>query len=71
MTVSGATRRFALICFLSWLPTGLFIPVLVLLLLDRGVSLPAVAALGVAYSVTIMVLELPTGGLADVVGRRP
>jgi MFS family permease len=71
MTVSGAARRFALISFLSWLPTGLFIPVLVLLLLDRGVSLTAVAALGVAYSVTIMVLELPTGGLADVVGRRP
>lgn len=71
MTLQGATRRFALISFLSWLPTGVFIPVLVLLLLDRGMSLTAVAALGVAYSVTIMVLELPTGGLADVVGRRP
>ncbi len=71
MTVSGAARRFALISFLSWLPTGLFIPVLVLLLLDKGVSLTAVAALGVAYSVAIIVLELPTGGLADVVGRRP
>jgi MFS family permease len=66
-----AARRYAQITFLTWLPTGLYIPVLVLLLLDRGVSLATVAALGVAYSVTIMVLELPTGGLADVVGRRP
>lgn len=71
MTGLAATRRYALISFLSWLPTGLYIPVLVILLLDRGLSLTTVAALGVAYSVTVMVLELPTGGLADVIGRRP
>lgn len=71
MTGLAATRRYALISFLSWLPTGLYIPVLVILLLDRGLSLTTVAALGVAYSATVMVLELPTGGLADVVGRRP
>jgi hypothetical protein len=71
VTGRAAARRYAQISFLTWLPTGLYIPVLVLLLLDTGVSLATVAALGVAYSVTIMVLELPTGGLADVVGRRP
>ncbi len=64
-------HRYALISFLTWLPTGLYIPVLVVLLLERGIGLPTVALLGVAYSVTVMLLELPTGGLADVVGRRP
>lgn len=64
-------RRYALISFLTWLLTGLYIPVFVVLLLDRGIGLTTIAALGVAYSATVMVLELPTGGLADVVGRRP
>ncbi|WBQ02851.1 MFS transporter [Kribbella sp. CA-293567] len=71
MTGQAARRRYALISFLTWLPTGLYIPVMVLLLLEHGIGLPTVAALGVAYSATIMLLELPTGGLADVVGRRP
>ncbi len=71
MTAQAARRRYALISFLTWLPTGLWIPVIVVLLLERGISLTTVAALGVAYSATVMVLELPTGGLADVIGRRP
>ena len=71
MTAQAARRRYALISFLTWLPTGLFIPVMVVLLLERGISLTAVAFLGVAYSATVMLLELPTGGLADVIGRRP
>ncbi|WP_020385774.1 MFS transporter [Kribbella catacumbae] len=71
MTPQAARRRYALISFLTWLPTGLYIPVMVVLLLDRGIGLATVAALGVAYSATVMLLELPTGGLADVVGRRP
>ncbi|MEV8379119.1 MFS transporter [Kribbella sp. NPDC056861] len=71
MTAQAARRRYALISFLTWLPTGLFIPVMVLLLLERGIGVTTVATLGVAYSATIMLLELPTGGLADVIGRRP
>ncbi|QNE21049.1 MFS transporter [Kribbella qitaiheensis] len=71
MTSRELRHRYALISFLTWLPTGLFIPVLVVLLLERGIGLTTIAALGVAYSVTVMLLELPTGGLADVVGRRP
>lgn len=45
-------------------------PVLVLLLLDRGLTLGQVGlCLGVQAGV-VMVLELPTGGLADSHGRR-
>ncbi len=71
MTAQAARRRYALLSFLTWLPAGLYIPVMVVLLLERGIGLATVAALGVAYSATVMLLELPTGGLADVIGRRP
>lgn len=63
-------RRFALVSFLTWLPTGLYVAPMVLLMLDRGLTVPTIAAIGVAYSLTTALLELPTGGLADVIGRR-
>jgi MFS family permease len=40
-------------------------------MLDRGLTVSTIAVVGVAYGLTIAVLELPTGGLADVLGRRP
>jgi MFS family permease len=64
-------RRYALLSFLQWLPVGLMMVPMVLLLLERGFTLVEVAFIGAVSSVTVAVLELPTGGLADVVGRRP
>lgn len=66
----NAARRYSAVTFLTWLPTGLYVAPLVLLMLDRGLSVPTVALVGIAYSVTCAVLELPTGGLADAIGRR-
>jgi MFS family permease len=63
-------RRYALVTFLTWLPTGLYVAPLVLLMLDRGLSVSAIATIGIAYSLTTALLELPTGGLSDVIGRR-
>lgn len=63
--------RFWLLAALRWLPTGLIVPVVALLPLDRGLS---VAQLGVALAVqgvVVLCLELPTGGLADALGRKP
>ncbi len=71
MNVKTVTRRFVTLTFTRWLATGLSIPVLVLLARERGLSLATIGALMTVYSVTTLVLELPTGGLADVVGRRP
>ncbi|GAA2354025.1 hypothetical protein Cme02nite_46730 [Catellatospora methionotrophica] len=70
-TAAAARRRYVLITFLTWLPAGLYSAPLVLLLLDRGLSLGTIAAIGAVYSVAVVVLELPTGGLSDVLGRRP
>lgn len=69
--MSSAGRRYALLSFLLWLPAGLYLVPIVLLSLERGLSVATIAALVVAYGITIAVLELPTGGLADVLGRKP
>jgi predicted MFS family arabinose efflux permease len=55
---------------LRWLPTGLLVPVLVLLLLERGLSLAQLGVVFAGQGLVVLVLELPTGGLADAIGRR-
>ncbi|EST34185.1 hypothetical protein N566_18745, partial [Streptomycetaceae bacterium MP113-05] len=65
-----ARRRYATVTFLFWLPIGLVIPSQVLLLTERGMGLGAVAGLFAVHSLTVAALELPTGGLSDVIGRR-
>jgi MFS family permease len=69
-TVRSATRRLFALTGLRWLPIGFAAPVTVLLAQERGLSLPQVGGLFVLYGVLVTALELPTGGLADVVGRR-
>ncbi|MFE2057104.1 MFS transporter, partial [Streptomyces sp. NPDC059446] len=66
----AARRRFVTVSFLFWLPAGLALAPMVLLLTERGLTLAAVAAAYAAHSLTVAVLELPTGGLSDVIGRR-
>lgn len=67
----SARRRFLVLRGLRWLPTGLLIPVMVLLLLDRGFSLGQIGLIAAAQGLAVLLLELPTGGLADALGRRP
>jgi MFS family permease len=69
--VRAADRRYAGLSFLQWLPVGLTMVPMVLLLLERGLTLAEVALLGLVTSVTVAAAELPTGGLADALGRRP
>ncbi|WP_338777452.1 MFS transporter [Streptomyces sp. DG1A-41] len=64
-------RRYVTVCALLWLPSGLGLASMVLLFSERGMSLAAVAGLFAAHSLTVAALELPTGGLSDVLGRRP
>ena len=56
---------------IRWLPTGIMIPSIVLLLRERGLDVGTVSVVFAVYSGVTAVLELPTGGLADVIGRRP
>ncbi|MFJ8043443.1 MFS transporter [Kitasatospora sp. NPDC096147] len=65
-----ALRRYATVSALLWFPIGLTIAPLILLLTARGLTLPTITLLMAVYSLTTAVLELPTGGLSDVLGRR-
>ncbi|MFD7909657.1 MFS transporter [Streptomyces sp. NPDC059752] len=65
-----ALRRYVTVCALFWLPLGLSLAPLILLLTERGMTTATIAGLFAAHSLTAAALELPTGGLADVLGRR-
>ncbi|GII92532.1 MFS transporter [Sinosporangium siamense] len=66
----SVTGRYLLVSFLTWLSPGLTVAAMVLLMGARGQSIAVIGGLLAVYSVVVIVLELPTGGLADVWGRR-
>jgi MFS family permease len=71
MTGAQARNRYLFLLALRWFPTGLWVPLLVLLPLERGLT---VVEVGLAVSLqgfVVLALELPTGGLSDSWGRRP
>jgi MFS family permease len=70
-TAAAARRAYLIVLALRWLPTGFLVPIFVLLMTTRGLSLAEVGVAGAAQGIVIMLLELPTGGLADAIGRRP
>jgi MFS family permease len=70
-TVRSATRRLVGLTALRWLPVGLTTPITVLLAQARGLTLAEIGVLFTVHGAVVIALELPTGGLADVLGRRP
>ncbi|HZI96161.1 MAG TPA: MFS transporter, partial [Actinomycetales bacterium] len=66
-----ARRRYLVLLGLRWLPTGFLVPVLILLMLERGLTLAETGLVSAVTGVTVLLLELPTGGLSDTLGRRP
>lgn len=64
-------HRFLFLRALRWFPTGLLIPVFTLFVLSRGFTLSQFGTALAAQALMILLLELPTGGLADVIGPRP
>jgi MFS family permease len=71
LDAAQARRRYLLLLALRWLPTGLLMPVLTVIGLDRGLTLAQVGLTAAVQGLVVAVLELPTGGLADTWGRRP
>lgn len=58
------------IAFRVFFNARFYYPVLGVLFLDLGLSLEQYATLNVIWAVTILLLEIPSGALADVIGRR-
>ncbi|GGF15848.1 MFS transporter [Subtercola lobariae] len=71
LTSAQAEHRFLLLTATRWFPVGLVFGLTVLLPLERGFTLAQVGLLLSIQGFVVLVLELPTGGLADVLGRRP
>lgn len=63
--------RFWWLAALRWLPTGMIIPVVALLPVERGLTIAELGVVWATQGVVVLLLELPTGGLADAVGRKP
>lgn len=57
--------------FLDRFAMGLTVAVVALALTDRGMDLFQISLLFGIYALTTMALELPFGGLADSIGRKP
>ena len=64
-------RRYHLLLALRWAPSGLAITVFVLLPLSRGLTLAEIGIATAAQGLVMLALELPSGGLADALGRKP
>ncbi|GAA1430716.1 hypothetical protein GCM10009616_16010 [Microlunatus lacustris] len=71
LSAASARRRLLLLTATRWLPVGLVFGLTTLLPLERGLSLTQVTAVLAVQGFVVLALELPTGGLADAVGRRP
>jgi len=73
--LSGPARRhirvFQTHQFLDRFAMGLTVAVVALALTDRGMDLFQISLLFGVYALTTMVMELPFGGLADSIGRKP
>ncbi|MCH2066912.1 MAG: MFS transporter [Shimia sp.] len=64
-------RVFQIHQFLDRFAMGLTVAVVTLALTDRGMDLFQISLLFGVYSLTTMTMELPFGGLADSIGRKP
>ena len=74
-TLTGPARRhvrlFQIHQFIDRFAMGLTVAVVALALTDRGMDLFQISLLFGVYSLTTMTMELPFGGLADSIGRKP
>jgi MFS family permease len=70
VTARSLVRRFVVLRALRWLPLGVALPFLVLLPQDRGLGLGAIGLAWAVHGTVAIVLEVPSGGLADAIGRR-
>ncbi|NHA67425.1 MFS transporter [Phycicoccus sp. CMS6Z-2] len=71
MTADAARRTLLWLTVTRWFPVGLTIGVTTLLPLERGLSLAQIGVIFAMQGFVVLGLELPTGGFADALGRRP
>ena len=63
-------KVYSFIFLLNSYISGLIVPVLSLLLMEKGATLSSISIIIGIFSFTVIVLELPTGIMADIIGRK-
>ncbi|ASW44178.1 MFS transporter [Clostridium isatidis] len=63
-------KLYSLMVLLNSYLGGLLVPILSLLLMSKGISLSNLSIIMGIYAITVVFLELPTGVIADVMGRK-
>ena len=63
-------KKFIINQTFHWFIIGIMLPVITLLQLEKGLNLFQISITMSIYSATVVLLELPTGGLADTIGRK-
>ncbi|MFJ6955957.1 MFS transporter, partial [Micromonospora aurantiaca (nom. illeg.)] len=71
LSVRQIRFRYLTLYGLRWLPSGLLMPVMILLMQERGLTLSQIGLVATAQGLVVLALELPTGGFADALGRKP
>ncbi len=71
VSAASARRRLLILSATRWFPVGLTFGLSVLIPLERGIGLAEIGLILSAQGFVMLALELPTGGLADALGRRP
>lgn len=56
--------------FLHWMVTGIISPIIVLLILSKGITLAQSGIIISLMSITVVIFELPSGILSDRIGRK-
>lgn len=69
--IRALTLRYAALAGLLELAIAVPMPVLILHMTGRGLDLGIIGLAFTIRALLVVVLELPTGGLADAIGRRP
>ncbi|WP_432478810.1 MFS transporter [Nocardioides sp. GXQ0305] len=71
LSPAAARRAFLLLTVARWFPVGLVVGIFTLWFLERGLTVSEALVMFAVTGVVVFALELPTGGLADAMGRRP
>ena len=71
LSPEAARRVFYLLSTTRWLPVGLVVGIFTLVARERGLSVEQITLYMTAQGIMVFLLELPTSGFADVLGRKP
>jgi predicted MFS family arabinose efflux permease len=71
LSPTAARRVFLLLSTTRWLPVGFVVGIFALVARERGLSVEEITLYMTAQGIMVFLLELPTSGFADVLGRKP